>query len=133
MEEMWIRLLVPTTSVAPHRGPVSVGSSDVPRWLTLHGGCHIDDDPSPLAAPRRPTLNPDLYWTHVPGLPRLDFSVEAQSTSPLGMSIRTIWWLLAGSKVEGGYRQLKGSGQFLPGGSTQSDGSIKALCELADG
>jgi hypothetical protein len=37
------------------------------------------------------------------------------------------------SKVEFGYRHLKGSAKFLPGGSTQFDGSLKASFELAAG
>jgi hypothetical protein len=35
--------------------------------------------------------------------------------------------------VEAGYRQLKGSTRFLPGGSTQSDATIKISMKLADG
>jgi hypothetical protein len=52
--------------------------------LTLYTDSYCDDDPSPLAAPRRAAINPGLYLARVPGLPRLDFRVEAPSTQPLG-------------------------------------------------
>lgn len=52
------------------------------NWLTLYSDMYSDDDPSPLAAPRRAAINPGIYLTHVPGLPRLDFRVEAPMTRP---------------------------------------------------
>lgn len=52
-------------------------------WLTLYSDSYSDDDPSPLAAPRRAAINPGLYLTHVPGIPKLDFRVEAPSTMPM--------------------------------------------------
>ena len=53
------------------------------NWLTLYSDSYSDDDPSPLAAPRRAAINPGLYLTRVPGIPRLDFRVEAPSTTPM--------------------------------------------------
>jgi membrane-associated phospholipid phosphatase len=138
------------------------------NWLTLYSDSYCDDDPSPLAAPRRAAINPGLYLAHVPGVPHLDFRVEAPSTTPLGLDkggqfiyyndqyhsgntnygellgnsvgrdSRAIegwstYWFSARSNVQLGYRQLKGSSLFLPGGSTQSDGTIKASFKLADG
>lgn len=52
------------------------------NWLTLYSDTYSDDDPSPLAAPRRAAFSPGLYLTHVPGIARLDFRVEAASTTP---------------------------------------------------
>jgi hypothetical protein len=49
-------------------------------WLTVYSDSWADDDPSPLAAPRRAGLLPGVYLTHFPGLPKLDFRVEAPST-----------------------------------------------------
>jgi hypothetical protein len=49
----------------------------------LYADSYSDDDPSPLAAPRRAAINPGLYLTHVPGIPRLDFRIEAPSTMPM--------------------------------------------------
>ncbi len=50
------------------------------NWLTLYTDSYSDDDPSPLAAPRRAAINPGLYLSHFPGVPRLDLRVEAPST-----------------------------------------------------
>lgn len=52
------------------------------RWLTLYSDSLVHDDVSPLAAPRRAAINPGLYLSHVPGVPKLDFRVEAVSTDP---------------------------------------------------
>jgi hypothetical protein len=131
------------------------------NWLTLYADSYSDDDPSPLAAPRRAAIDPGIYLTHVPGLPRLDFRVEAPSTELLGIDQggtfiyyndqyhsgntnyghllgnavgrdgRAIegwsrYWFSPRTRVELGYRQLKGSAKFLPGGSTQSDATMRA-------
>ncbi len=53
------------------------------NWLTLYSDSYSDDDPSPLAAPRRAAISPGIYLTRVPGIPKLDFRVEAASTNPL--------------------------------------------------
>jgi membrane-associated phospholipid phosphatase len=53
------------------------------KWLTVYSDSYCDDDPSPLAAPRRAAISPGLYLTHVPGIARLDLRVEAASTTPL--------------------------------------------------
>ncbi len=70
----------------------------VPRLrdrLVLYTDSLVDDDPSPLAAPRRAAFNPGIYLTRVPGVPRLDFRAEAAYTDvPAGRSIRGefIYW-----------------------------------------
>jgi len=38
-----------------------------------------------LANPRRAAINPGIYLTRVPGIPHLDFRLEAPSTTPLGL------------------------------------------------
>lgn len=53
------------------------------NWLTLYSDSYSDDDPSPLAAPRRAAINPGLYLSHVPGVPKLDIRLEAPSTTPM--------------------------------------------------
>jgi membrane-associated phospholipid phosphatase len=172
------------TSVSSPDGAAGVGRNDpgdrkggfdfryrIPglrNWLTLYSDSYSDDDPSPLAAPRRAAISPGLYLTHVPGIPQLDFRVEAPSTTLMGTDAggqfiyfnnqyrsgntnygdllgnsvgrdgRAVegwvaYHLSARDKIELGYRQLKGSTSFLPGGSTQSDGTIKATVRLADG
>jgi len=53
------------------------------NWLTLYSDSYSDDDPSPLAAPRRAAISPGIYLTRVPGVDRLSLRVEAASTSVL--------------------------------------------------
>jgi hypothetical protein len=52
-------------------------------WLTIYSDSYSDDDPSPLANPRRAAVNPGLYFSHLPALPKLDLRVEAVSTQSL--------------------------------------------------
>lgn len=52
-------------------------------WLTVYSDFYSDDDPSPLAAPRRAAINPGIYLTRIPGIPKLDLRVEAPSTMPM--------------------------------------------------
>jgi membrane-associated phospholipid phosphatase len=53
------------------------------RWLSIYSDSYSDDDPSPLANPRRAAINPGIYLTHVPGVDRLDLRAEATSTQLL--------------------------------------------------
>jgi hypothetical protein len=53
------------------------------KWLTLYSDFYSDDDPSPLANPRRTAVNPGLYLTHFPFLSKLDLRVETVSTQAL--------------------------------------------------
>jgi membrane-associated phospholipid phosphatase len=62
-------------------------SYKIPRlrnWLSLYSDFYSDDDPSPLASPRRSAINPGLYLSHFPGISRLDLRVESASTQLLG-------------------------------------------------
>lgn len=54
------------------------------NWLSLYGDFYSDDDPSPLASPRRGAMNPGLYLSHFPGISRLDLRVESASTQLMG-------------------------------------------------
>jgi hypothetical protein len=54
----------------------------VRKWLTLYSDSFAHDDVSPISAPRRAGIRPGIYLSHVPGLPHLDFRVEAASTDP---------------------------------------------------
>ena len=54
------------------------------NWLSLYGDFYSDDDPSPLASPRRGAMNPGLYLSHFPGMSRLDLRVESASTQLMG-------------------------------------------------
>ena len=46
--------------------------------LTLDSECH--DDVSPISAPRRAAYRPGIYLSQIPGVPKLDFRVEAANT-----------------------------------------------------
>jgi membrane-associated phospholipid phosphatase len=50
------------------------------NWLSIYSDSIADDDPSPLAAPRRSAFNPGFYLSHLPKLPKLDLRVEAVNT-----------------------------------------------------
>ena len=52
----------------------------VRNWLTVYADSLSDDDPSPLAAPRRAGFSPGIYMPRIPGLPKLDFRFEAVYT-----------------------------------------------------
>ena len=54
----------------------------VHKWLTLYSDSEVHDDLSPIDAPRRASLRPGLYLSHVPGIPKLDVRVEAATTDP---------------------------------------------------
>jgi hypothetical protein len=50
-------------------------------WLTFYIDSLADDDPSPLANPRRAGINPGLYLTRFPRIPKLDLRVEGVNTN----------------------------------------------------
>ena len=57
----------------------------IPRlrhWLTIYMDSVVHDDVSPVSAPSRSGINPGIYLTHFPGLPKLEFRAEAVSTNP---------------------------------------------------
>ena len=53
-------------------------------WLTLYGDFFTDDDPSPLAAPRRSAIMPGIYLAKFPFLHKLDFRAEAPDDGAVG-------------------------------------------------
>jgi hypothetical protein len=55
-------------------------------WLTIYGDFFVDDDPSPLAAPRRTAINPGIYVAKLPFLHKLDFRAEAPMTAQSAIS-----------------------------------------------
>ncbi|HKD83225.1 MAG TPA: capsule assembly Wzi family protein [Terriglobales bacterium] len=67
----------------------------VRRWLTLYTDSLVHDDVNPVSAPRRSAINPGIYLTHFPGLPKLDFRAEAVYTDPptvASMGGHFIYW-----------------------------------------
>jgi hypothetical protein len=59
----------------------------VRNWLTLYADSLSDDDPSPLAAPRRAGISPGIYLSRIPGLQKLDLRVEAVNTDTVSSSV----------------------------------------------
>jgi membrane-associated phospholipid phosphatase len=55
------------------------------RLVTLYADAYSDDDPSPLAAPRRAVWNPGIYFARLPFLPQMDLRVEAASSEGLAV------------------------------------------------
>ena len=53
------------------------------RIVTLYADAYSDDDPSPIAAPRRAVWNPGIYFARLPFLPHMDLRVEAVSSEGL--------------------------------------------------
>ena len=53
----------------------------VRKWLTLYSDSIVHDDVSPIDAPRHAAINPGVYLSHLPGLPKLDLRVEGVSTA----------------------------------------------------
>jgi len=54
----------------------------VRNWFTLYSDSEVHDDLSPIDAPRRASVRPGIYLSHVPGIPKLDLRVEGASTDP---------------------------------------------------
>ncbi|MGH9595216.1 MAG: capsule assembly Wzi family protein, partial [Edaphobacter sp.] len=53
------------------------------RIVTLYADAYSDDDPNPIAAPRRAVWNPGIYFARLPFLPHMDLRVEAVSSEGL--------------------------------------------------
>jgi hypothetical protein len=53
------------------------------KWLTLYADSYSDDDPSPIANPRRAAISPGFYLSHFPRLQKLDLRAEVVSTQSL--------------------------------------------------
>jgi len=58
------------------------------NWVTLYSDSLSPDDPTPLAAPRRAAVEPGIYISHFPLLPKLDLHVEAANTNTPSSSAR---------------------------------------------
>jgi membrane-associated phospholipid phosphatase len=62
------------------------------NWLTLYNDSMAEDEPNPVAYPRRSAMNPGVYLSHVPGVPKLDFRVEGVYTDLPGLLGRAVWY-----------------------------------------
>ena len=82
------------------------------RWLTLYSDSLVHDDVSPVSAPRRSAVNPGIYLTHFPRLPKLDFRAEAVYTDPPTISSvggRFLYWEVVYHDLYPNDRYLMGS------------------------
>lgn len=52
-------------------------------WLTIYNDSMADDSISPLEAPSNSAMNPGMYISHFPRIPKLDLRVEAANTAVL--------------------------------------------------
>ena len=137
------------------------------NWISVYSDSLADDDPSPLAAPRRAGVNPGIYLTRFPKLKKLDLRVEGVNTNTSSSSRNGhfIYWdsfyrqlytnnnNLIGSwigregqglqawatysatsrnTIQFGYRHAKVASDFLPGGETVNDGSLKINWRLRE-
>ena len=50
-------------------------------WVTIYTDLLTHDEVTPLASPRRMGLNPGIYLTHFPRIPKLDLRVEGLTTN----------------------------------------------------
>jgi hypothetical protein len=79
-------------------------------WFTLYTDSIVHDDSSPIDAPRRAAVSPGIYVPRLPGLPHVDFRVEAANTDTPAGTIdggHFIYW-------EGQYRNgYTNQGQML--------------------
>jgi hypothetical protein len=50
------------------------------RAVAIYADLYADDEPNPLASPRRSGFAPGIYFARIPGLPQWDLRVEAPST-----------------------------------------------------
>jgi len=88
------------------------------NWLTLYSDMYSDDDPSPLANPRRAAVNPGLYLSHFPKIAKLDLRVEAVSTQALTATDRGGQFLYFNFR----YHDSNTNKGFLFGNPTGRDG-----------
>jgi Capsule assembly protein Wzi/PAP2 superfamily len=55
-------------------------------WLSIYSDSISDDDPSPLASPRRAGIDTGIYLTHFPKIQKLDLRVESTNTNSVSSS-----------------------------------------------
>jgi hypothetical protein len=88
------------------------------KWLTLYSDSYSDDDPSPLANPRRAAVSPGIYLSHFPMLSRLDFRAETTSTQSLTSTDRGGTFIYINNQ----YHDANTNKGFLFGSPTGRDG-----------
>jgi membrane-associated phospholipid phosphatase len=51
------------------------------KWLVLYNGSMAEDEPNPIAYPRRSAMNPGIYLPQIPKFRKLDFRAEGVYTN----------------------------------------------------
>lgn len=70
------------------------------NYVVLYGELYADDDFLPIQNPAKNPFRPGIYLTHIPGVPRLDFHMEAAVTDASSTHLRNLnYW--NGSYPEG--------------------------------
>ncbi len=80
------------------------------HWLVLYSDSMAEDEPSPIAYPRRSAMNPGVYLPKIPKLPKLDFRAEGVYTALPGLREAGVYY--ANTHYAGGYTnfgQIMGS------------------------
>ena len=136
-------------------------------WLTIYTDSLSPDDVSPISAPRRAAVNPGIYLSRFPKLPKLDLRIEGVNTNTLsssggghfvyidnfyhdlstnkgniigswigreatGVQAWTNYWFTPRTSLQLGYRHARVPADFIPGGGTYNDGSVRLNCWLRD-
>jgi len=57
------------------------------NWLLLYADSASPDDVSPISAPRRAAMQPGIYLSHFPALPKLDLHIEGVATNTPSSSV----------------------------------------------
>jgi hypothetical protein len=71
-------------------------------WLTFFVDSEAHDDVSPISAPRRAAFRTGLYLSHTPGIPKLDWRVEAAMDDPShSRSVRGQFMYYEGEQPQG--------------------------------
>jgi len=62
------------------------------NWLTLYTDASAEDEPNPIVYPRRSAMNPGIYLSHVPKLPKMDFRAEGIYTDLPNLRGAGVWY-----------------------------------------
>jgi hypothetical protein len=71
------------------------------RIVTLYADAYSDDDPNPIAAPRRAVWNPGIYFARLPFLTHMDLRVEAVSSQGLAKDFGGTHYFINNQYIDG--------------------------------
>ena len=130
------------------------------NWATFYLDAFTEDEPSPIGYPRRAAMNPGIYVSHLPKIPKLDFRAEGMYTNlpagtlfpgfhyynvrylqgytnrgqllgnwigrdGTGVQMWSTYSFTPRNSVEVSFRNAKISREFIPGGGTINDGTVR--------